>query len=72
MATPLTSAIRTMATAYLVEAEDLHVVRDATVSITTAAHPNLQATAAASVAAVRNANESACAVATATQQPESP
>ena len=70
-AVPVTSAIRTIATAYLVEAEDTYVVGDATVSITTAAHPGLHATATASVAAVRDANESAGAVATATQHPGS-
>ena len=62
-----TSAVRTIAIVYLVEDKETHVVGDATVSITTAAHPDLQATAAASVAAVRGANESAGAVATATQ-----
>ena len=71
-AVPVTSAIRTIATAYLVEAEDTHVVGDATVSITTAAHPDLHATATASVAAVRDANESAGAVATATQHAGEP
>ena len=71
-AVPVTSAIRTIATAYLVEAEDTHVVRDATVSITTAAHPDLHATAAASAAAVRDANEPAGAVATATQHAGEP
>ena len=71
-AVPVTIAIRTIATAYLVEAEDTYVVRDATVSITTAAHPDLHATVAASAAAVRDANEPAGAVATATQHAGEP
>ena len=71
-AVPVTSAIRTIATAYLVEAEDTRVVHDATVSITTAAYPDLPATVAASVAAVRDANESPGAVATATQHAGEP